>query len=416
MLMTGRGPMHVFGDVLKQRIDKSVRISLKRTHDWAKNFFEREVKRKGRSAEEAKHASLKAGTEMLKRMQGIMKHVTFNMDHVAWCYKCKKYCPVHANHLVDREVDEAITVAVAGTTCTSWSSMGKKGKWIAASAMPFMVWAYETLAAEPDIVIHECTPRFDFGMLVAIFGFLYVVQSFCFSPTDLGWPASRPRRWTLMYHRKRRNPIVPLSRPNFGAFFFRASTTDGHIFWDAPKEDVDRFIKDTRKRMLPEADSDGQGWSPRDALPEGHYQRLLAYERSAKRHRKAPVFIINLHQSCAFMNTMTRIVPTLLTRTSTIWSMIHNRQLIPKEMMQVMGLCPYEEPGQLKLLPGIEQLAIEGKVADKDITHACGNGMTQISVGSMLLFALGSYGCYSEEIPLPIRDADAEGEEDEPQI
>ena len=96
--------------------------------------------------------------------------------------------------------------------------------------------------------------------------------------------------------------------------------------------------------------------------------------------------------------------------------MIHNRQLIPKEMMQVMGLCPYEEPGQLKLLPGIEQLAIEGKVADKDLIHACGNGMTQISVGSVLLLALGSYGCYSEEIPLPIRDADAEGEEDEQQI
>lgn len=415
MLMAGHGPMHVFGDILRQRIDRSTRLSLKRIHDWAKNYFER-GRGRGMPMQEASAA---VGAEMLKRMRDLMKRVTFDLGHVAWCYKCKKYCPVHANHQVEMEGEDCITVAIAGTTCTSWSSMGKKGQWVATSAMPFMVWAYETLMAQPTIVIHECTPRFDYTMLTAIFGFVYVVQSFCFSPTDLGWPASRPRRWTVMYHRQRRAPMAPLSRPNFGAFFFRASTTDGHIFWAAPKNDVDRFIKDTRKRMLPEADSEGQGWRPRDALPEGHYQRLLAYERSAKRHRKAPVYIINLLQTCALMNTMTCVVPTPLTRTSTIWSMVHNRQLIPKELMQVMGLpALVENEGSCRLLPGFEQLVLQGKVSDNDICHACGNGMTQIAVGSMLLFALGSYGTTwcDEQIPLPIPDADAQDEEDEPQM
>ena len=92
--------------------------------------------------------------------------------------------------------------------------------------------------------------------------------------------------------------------------------------------------------------------------------------------------------------------------------MVHNRQLIPKEMMQVMGLEVFEKhlPGSRQFLPGFEQLVLQDKISNQDIVHACGNGMTQISVGSMLMFTLGSYGSYAEQVPFPIRDADAEGE------
>ena len=49
--------------------------------------------------------------------------------------------------------------------------MGKRGKWFAESALAIVVWAYEALSAEPDIVIHECTRGFDHSLLQAFLVF-----------------------------------------------------------------------------------------------------------------------------------------------------------------------------------------------------------------------------------------------------
>ena len=179
-------------------------------HDWAKCRFHEGL----REGVDPQIHSREVGDEMMRRLDTVMKHEHFDLGQKAWCYKCKQQCFVHCTgHVVS---EECTTVSIAGTTCTSWSAMGKKGKWLATSALPFIVWAYETLAVQPDIIIHECTPRFDFGVMVGIFGLLYIVQSFTFTPVELGWPANRPRRWTICFHRRRRSPIVPLTRPSFG--------------------------------------------------------------------------------------------------------------------------------------------------------------------------------------------------------
>ena len=117
-----------------------------------------------------------------------------------------------------------------------------------------------------------------------------------------------------------------------GEFSFHTPIATGHIFWRAPNELVQQFVRRmARKRSLPcinsdnDVDTDANNILPRDALGERFHQRLLSYERAAKRYRKAPVFIINLHQNQSYMKSMSQIVPTLLTRTSMLWSMTHQR-------------------------------------------------------------------------------------------
>ena len=89
-----------------------------------------------------------------------------------------------------------------------------------------MVWAFETLArlAAPDVIVHDCTPRFDTGALELIFGGMFVVMSLVFSPTDLGWPANRPRRWTLMIHWRRVVAMEPQIEISLGPSPSRASS------------------------------------------------------------------------------------------------------------------------------------------------------------------------------------------------
>ena len=105
-------------------------------------------------------------------------------------------------------------------------------------------------------------------------------------------------------------------------------------------------------------------------------------------------FLVNLRQNPHYTRALAKYVPTLMTSTSTIWSMRHNRQLIPAEHLVVMGLPIFVSAGAQYIgddMPGIVSLLNRGKLSNGDILHAAGNGMVQIAVGTVLFFALGGF-------------------------
>jgi len=150
---------HIFGDIL-MRVPTKLRNRLRLTLELAEDDFKQFVGT-AQSKTELKSACEALGRTMMMQLMDVMSTHTFVMDKLSWCFKCKKLCRVHGPRPQAQELQRnQVRVACAGTTCTSWSTMGSKKRWLAASALPFMIWAYETRAWEPHCIFHECTARF----------------------------------------------------------------------------------------------------------------------------------------------------------------------------------------------------------------------------------------------------------------
>ena len=272
------------------------------------------------------------------------------------------------------------------------------------SALPFLVWAFETLAWKPDLIIHECTEAFDTNSLLKMFGAFYAMFTFIFCPNDLGWPARRRRRYTLLVDKARRLIPYQVNQLLFSALFFRRCVLDGHVFWCAPSDMVAAFLAaGAARKHMPQTDEDGRPWANRDVLSEGYLQRLLGYERMLKRARRnLTKYIYNIHQTCTYTRSMSPIVPALMTRTSVIWSGTHQRVLIPEECLRVMGIKACGD--NQHAAAGVERLHKNGKLNDHQVNLLAGNAMVQIAVGAVLMFALG----ISNSIPSELVETETE--------
>ena len=377
------GPEHVFGDILQRASAKTSR-RLAAAHACA----QRELARLLESGSEWGQVCQDVGAKMMDNVYSILNRESFDLDRKAFCYKHRRMCRVHGPESC--EAPPATRLAVAGSTCTSWSRMGNRGHWAAPSALAFAVWASETAFWEPDMVLHECTAEFDVQQLERFFSPRYLISSIVFSPVQLGVPTSRPRRYTIMVHRDRRAQRTSFTLDTFGRMFFRTCQTSGHIFWCAPNHLVSSFVEGLASRLhLPANQPNGVAWPCRSVLPEGDLQRLLAYEKGCRKKRKALRCIVNLKQNYSFMRSLSEMVPTLLTKTSVLWSMQAERLLIPMEHLAVMGVPVFREGRDVERMFGVEILAREGVLTNDQIIQLSGNGMSSIAIGSVLLFALG---------------------------
>ena len=53
-----------------------------------------------------------------------------------------------------------INIEIAGTTCVAFSARGKQQQWGHESSIPCIVWLWSVLQNRPQLIVHECTPRF----------------------------------------------------------------------------------------------------------------------------------------------------------------------------------------------------------------------------------------------------------------
>ena len=178
--------------------------------------------------------------------------------------------------------------------------------------------------------------------LEAVFIDAYVIMSEVLTLTELGWPTSRPRRWTLLVHRglvlaqeprlihtyahgcvyipiasacmfivrtqhehKHVYKIVctihiklndvclrvqqEFSRATFSSLFFRKIAAGGDIFFCAPQEVIDSWLARLASVKYFASDKDegsGAQVDARSLLSESMRQHLCAYERSRRRRAR----------------------------------------------------------------------------------------------------------------------------------
>lgn len=52
-------------------------------------------------------------------------------------------------------------LAIGGNTCTPWSRMGSRRRWVHPASLCLLLWVKELTVHQPNVVVQECTPEFD---------------------------------------------------------------------------------------------------------------------------------------------------------------------------------------------------------------------------------------------------------------
>ena len=349
----------------------------------------------------------------------------------AFCRRHGQFCQVvpHQNRQEDR-----LYVHCAGVVCIDWSCRGKQRGWGGPSAAAFSQWVVERLLADDDIIIMECTPRFNVDQgLHQTLGHKYDVHPLVFSPSDLGFPLKRQRLYALLLRRGRVSaPPNRDLRELFWSLFPRQTLLPGCAFFRAPQEPVNALRRRmAHRRHLPPKQTDGSPWPFQALLTPGLARRKQIHrklvqrlatpsgglpdatcgaqpdleERPPARKRKAGQELTGgsqanrCHQLCVDIShsppfsKASRDLPTLC-QNSVVWSFDHSRPMLGTEKWEAMGLpvwsaeCGFPHPWET-LVPGMRKSRQGGTLSNHALGAMAGNAMHLGAVGAVLLWALG---------------------------
>ena len=148
--------------------------------------------------------------------------------------------------------------------------MGSRKAWTAPATISVLYWAFETLALQPDFILHECTSDFDISVFEQIFQGHYLCQSLVVSPRQCGWPCTRGRRFTLLVHTGKRDKLISLTDHRFGGVFYRQLKCTGHIFFCADDDELANYAEELAvKKLVPAPDVKAAGPEVQRAVHSG---------------------------------------------------------------------------------------------------------------------------------------------------
>ena len=331
----------------------------------------------------------KVSKDYVAEMQALLSEAAFK--DTQWCYQCQTMCVVHPEPEL-----EVVDVNVAGYCCQAWSAMGSQQGWLSASSIPWMIWAHSTAAACPDLIVGECTTRFDVATLIEVIGENYVVQELTFTPVQLGYPISRPRQYVVairrVCQRSRFSPTLPALKSIFG----RALAADARVFFRAPESRVAAAKADLAQRQHV---SETLAWS--ELLSSEKRLRLEEFTRQAC-ERGYTFFVVDLNQRPTFFQVTDKVCPSMLRRSYMYGRRVNGRPNSTNEVNRIMVLeehfateilpvlLPHTHP-LTQILPSL--LRYRATSTCKDISAStyksmAGNGMVLPAVGAVLLLSL----------------------------
>ena len=141
----------------------------------------------------------------------------------------------------DRLVNGRICIAIAGMVCKDWSIRGSRMGFLGPSFLPWICWIREMLILLPVIIIAECTTLFDHETFAAAVACHYTLVSLVFSPTDVGMPVERIRKYMVLRRTTVCKSLMDFTPEGFGRVFFRQVKINGDVFYRAPAEMVEQL-------------------------------------------------------------------------------------------------------------------------------------------------------------------------------
>ena len=282
---------HVFGDILG-RVPRGFQQPLKdieSSYLAEFKFLQTELKLGQLTKPEFGVAKRKLEQGYVCKLKSELSQIEFN--DADFCLVHQKQCYISPRH--DSRFSHAYWIEASGNTCCPWSRIGGQNGWLDVATLPFLVWCYSTRFFEPDSILQENVACFPEEEMFSIFqesgadvlkdlearplhplesaGKLqrqYMMQSKVFSPTDLGIPCNRLRKYTAMH-------LSPWVKCRFGIsfenLFFRELRADASIYLNGVpaaehgKEVLDRLRAFGREAAAGRVDSDSHALSAGDS-------------------------------------------------------------------------------------------------------------------------------------------------------
>ena len=211
------------------------------------------------------------GHSLVQGLSGILKTCAFK-DHLD-CLEHGMRCPVCPRQ--DPSLASMHWIEVAGSTCCPFSSMSDGSMWLDEATLPCLTWLYSSAYYQPDSILHECVTRFEEKTMRNIVSDEgedidggrrrrastaprptwcnrvrpqctegYAVTSIIFSPSQLGIPSDRYRKYTFLNLvgsvALRIHGGHPSVQAQFQEIFFRDCSMDASVYMVATTEMLEK--------------------------------------------------------------------------------------------------------------------------------------------------------------------------------
>ena len=436
-------PEHVFGDVCAHISAELKDLLLHRAHSLREEVTAEVHAFLAEGGSQEAKAPLKAclvqekGQRFFEEMVVHLRGAAF--ASTSWCYRHQCQCPLHIAPTVDRSA--ILLMEIAGSTCVAWSSHCIGWGWLDDSSVPCLVWMFATAAAKPDLILHECLPRFKPHHFDSAFGGTHLMRTLLNSPSDWGIPVDRIRRYTLLVsclrlaaadasraahfempeHQPQRllhssdeellaadgsnwalsrlqeleatsNNGMDFALQVMSELFFAPLQLDSSVFLVASTEQVQNYYL---KRLGRKRDGGaGGGWTEvSEVICASARAYLEAWQKKLITCGELPRDLVSLSQS-PWHHVSVYIKPSpcapTLTQSSFLYSMLGRRLALPAEILQMQGL---PVPAMLPNSPGLASrwpfaCDLPDIMCESWERKVTGNGRHICQVGSAVLLAL----------------------------
>ena len=184
----------------------------------------------------------------------------------------------------EKEFNYKYTGNIAGCTCVDWSGLGSQLGWLGDSAVVFMAWLTEqTVHQRRDFLVVECVDPFDDAMLGELTKEDYEMLTLSISPDMFGFPATRRRKYMILFRKDKLRWHDGLGVEPAAAFhrlFHRPLSLNGEVFFSAPDSFVQAFMKRWARRChMPEEQENGSCWKSKQLMTQVGRQRVREWEQ-----------------------------------------------------------------------------------------------------------------------------------------
>ena len=213
--------------------------------------------------------------------------------------------------------------------------------------------ALHTFVLFPVVVYNvlRCVPAFHPNVLAELLGDKFKLSSVVFSPTDLGIPSERRRRYTTAECVDLVSAWQPFCLQHFGRLAFRRLVVDGNIYFVSPPEALEAArMQAARQDSLADAKSWRSTLSGAELTRLGEHCAVLEADFDG---RGQMCHMISLTQNVDFIASAGSLIPALLRKTS-IWRVVRSsRKSVPT------GTIAYNLKLDRPMMP-LEHLAVQG--------------------------------------------------------